>query len=1102
MIPEEKIEEILSKADIEELFKNQGVTLKGTASLKCSCPFHTEKTPSCVVKPSTGLWHCFGCGKGGNAISFVMERDGLGFRDAAKVLARELHIDLEEDYHQPTEEQRLHHLKREGMLVALQVCHRFFIEQLYLNNADAAEARKYANDRWGEKFVKQSDIGYAPNSWDALIQYAEHNCVSKELLIELGIIVPNKPKEDAQNAEKAQQNPEPVKYHDQFRGRIMIPIHSNTGQVIGFTGRILPKFENDRTPKYINSTNSLIYRKENTLFGLHVAGRVARTENRVFLCEGAPDVLRLQTLDIYNAVACLGSSWTEDQLALLKKHTRNITFIPDADPIKPTEKNTEKFGTGVRKVIEYAQVAFKMGFYVRIKEIPLGSKGEKQDADSFFKTRAMFTDHKEEDFISWYALKLQAAYPDNDLQHVNTLAELLTYLQAEDEIKYFKAAINKVFHQAQPLNDALAKIKKEKTLKKITKSANPKIDYQEWGFTETENHYYGNTAYGMADWSNFILQPLFHVKSSLSSMRLYRITNKHNQSQLVEFKQEEMGSLDKFCNKTESLGNYVWLAKMEQLKKLKLYLYATTESADLITQLGWQRQGFYAFGNGVIYQGQWLFADQLGIVRINSIGNFYLPAFSEIYQNDDQLYQFERSFVHLNQCAISLYDYVELLSDTFGENGIIAFCFYLATLFKDFVVRETKVFPILYLFGPKGSGKSELGHTIMSFFIIGNIPPNLMNSTLPALSDSVAQVANACVHIDEYKNIITLDKREFLKGIWDCVGRTRMNMDRDKKREVTRVDAGVIVSGQEMPTIDPALFTRVILLKYEKSEFTVEQQRLFTKLKEIRKLGVSHLTMELLKYRPQFEANFRTCYREIADKFGDELGDMVEKRIMDNWLVPLSAFKALHNYLRLPFTYEQLEQLIRQGIMAQNDESKQIDELSNFWNAINMVYHKGELENGVDFRLEYVDRVILNIDKTQTAEHRFKKPTHIILVRFKLLYPIYRKFEIDQRVEPLPQNSLLLYLKASRAYVGWKKSVSFRASSKVADSYVQSVENGATIVQKKRDITDALVFDYDLLADLYELTLRQLHPNTPVPDEGFDNSTSSSEESSVDPELF
>lgn len=269
-------------------------------------------------------------------------------------------------------------------------------------------------------------------------------------------------------------------------------------------------------------------------------------------------------------------------------------------------------------------------------------------------------------------------------------------------------------------------------------------------------------------------------------------------------KQEDLVSLQKFKIKVEGLGNYIWYATEKELTRLKSYLYEQTEAAIEITQLGWQRQGFFAFGNGA-YDTEWHPTDEYGIVRLN-IGNFYLPGNSTIYRDDIKLFQFERRFVHTTYNNVSLREYSDKLVQVFGDNAKVGICFLLASLFRDIIAGQTKSFPILNLFGPKGSGKSELGHSLMSFFIIKNTPPNIQNATIAALSDAVAQCANALVHIDEYKNSIDLDKREYLKGLWDGTGRSRMNMDRDKKREITSVDCGVILSGQEMPTIDIALF--------------------------------------------------------------------------------------------------------------------------------------------------------------------------------------------------------------------------------------------------------------------------------------------------------
>ena len=238
--------------------------------------------------------------------------------------------------------------------------------------------------------------------------------------------------------------------------------------------------------------------------------------------------------------------------------------------------------------------------------------------------------------------------------------------------------------------------------------------------------------------------------------------------------------------------------------------------------------------------------DDYGIVRLKDNGNFYLPANSKIYRNDIKLFQFERRFVHVDTTNIALREFTDQVFRVFGDNGRVGFAFLVATLFRDIVTRTTRSFPVLNLFVPKGSGKSELGHTLMSFFIIENVPPNIQNSTLPALNDTVAAVSNALVHIDEYKNDLDIKKHEFLKGLWDGTGRTRMNMDLDKKKETTSVDSGIILSGQEMPTADIALFSRLIFVTFPTSVFTDEQKRKYQRLIKMRRLGMTHLTLQFL----------------------------------------------------------------------------------------------------------------------------------------------------------------------------------------------------------------------------------------------------------------
>ena len=563
--------------------------------------------------------------------------------------------------------------------------------------------------------------------------------------------------------------------------------------------------------------------------------------------------------------------------------------------------------------------------------------------------------------------------------------------------------------------------------------------------------------------------PMFHIKDSMMPKRLYRIKNQSRQEEIVEMKQEDLVSLSKFKQKVEGLGNYIWLASEKEMTRLKMYLYEQTETATEITQLGWQRKGFYAFGNGV-FDTEWHPVDEYGIVRLGEKGNFYLPASSLIYRDDDKLFQFERRFVHLNYSSISLKEYFSKLVGVFGDNAKVGICFLLATLFRDIITGYTKSFPILNLFGPKGSGKSDLGHSLMALFIIENIPPNIQNATIPALADLVAQCANALVHIDEFKNNIDIDKREYLKGLWDGAGRSRMNMDRDKKREITAVDSGVILSGQEMATADIALFSRLVFLTFAKSEFTEEEKRRYNELVEIRKRGLTHLTLQILRHRArmeqQFVSNYHTCLSDVLEALGAE---KVEDRILRNWIIPLAAFRTLEGVLDIPFSYPDIRQVTVDGILRQNAECKSNNELANFWNVVSYLQQDGEIFIEGDYRIEYLSRFKSSLVK---IEQQYQEPKAILMMRKNRIFMLYKKFGKQVGDSVLPEGSLIYYLENSKEYMGKKNSVRFKNIQRGVE--VQKVETTPTggLSYKKTSTPDvALCFDYRMIRETYNINL-------------------------------
>ena len=535
------------------------------------------------------------------------------------------------------------------------------------------------------------------------------------------------------------------------------------------------------------------------------------------------------------------------------------------------------------------------------------------------------------------------------------------------------------------------------------------------------------------------------------------------QEAVVKLNQSELVSFTDFKTRVETAGNYVWEATANELTSLKKFLYDGTPSADEIKQLGWQKKwGFYAWGNGGLDNGTFKPVDKYGIIDIKG-QKFYLPGCALDTRDNTQGYQLARKFVYTEANTITLREYSEKLITVFGDNAKVALCFLFASLFKDVVTSVTTSFPILDLFGPKGTGKSELGHSLTSFFVTGNIAPNINNTTKAALAEAVAEVSNAVVHLDEYKNNLDLEKREFLKGIWDGAGRSRMNMDNDKRRETTAVDCGVVMSGQEMPTADIALFNRLVFLTFSKTTFSDQEKRNYENLKLIEKRGLTHLTNQLLQLRSKFQTDFRRIWDETLSDMNDRVRSYnVEDRTLRNWAILLAAYRALRTDIDVPFDSEEIFRLCCKGCVDQNQKTKQNNELSGFWEIVENLVASGQAYINIDYKLCAGDRPFAI--KESDVPFEPKHGVRYIYLAFQRLSALYMKEGKDVNGKVIPRDSLKYYLEHSPEFIGTAKSMRFKLLEN--KTYVSSnPETG------KSRVTTAMVFDYDALKVNYGIDL-------------------------------
>ena len=332
--PASFIDELIARNPIEEVV-GQYVSLKRSGSNMFGlCPFHGEKTASFSVSPDKGICYCFGCHKGGGVINFMMEIEGLSYPDAVRSLAKRAGMEVPED-----EQYQSRYRAQERLWALMKEAGRFFHEQLYA--PVGAACREYISKRGLTKsIVTQFGIGYAPDSWNALVDAMRKKGYTDQELRAADLV--------------GEKN---GRVYDRFRNRLMFPIIDVRGNVVGFGGRVLDKSE----PKYLNSNETLIFNKRKNLFGLNFAKKTKQPN--IILVEGNIDVVTLHQFGFDNAVASLGTSLTEDQVTLLSRYTEEVILTYDGDE------------AGQRAAKRAIPMLEKAGIKVRVLQVVFAANG-------------------------------------------------------------------------------------------------------------------------------------------------------------------------------------------------------------------------------------------------------------------------------------------------------------------------------------------------------------------------------------------------------------------------------------------------------------------------------------------------------------------------------------------------------------------------------------------------------------------------------------------------------------------------------------------------------------------------------------------------------
>lgn len=369
MIPQDTIMSIIDTVRIEEVVSDFVSLKKRGANLIGVCPFHKEKTPSFIVSPAKGIFKCFGCGKAGDSVRFIMEHEHYSYPEALRYLANKYGIVIEEKEQSP--EELMAQNEREKMFNINTFAQQYFSDIMKNDEEGQSVGMSYFRERgFRDAIVEKFQLGYCLNQRDAFVQYALKNGYSKELLLSIGLASGNE-----------------ERMYDKYQGRVIFPIHNLTGKVIGFGARIL---SGDKTKaKYLNSPESEIYNKRQTLYGIYFAkNEISRLDNCI-LVEGYADVLSMHQAGIENTVASSGTSLTTEQIRLISRYTKNITILYDGD------------NAGIHAALRGTDMILEEGMNVRIVLLP-----PDEDPDSFVQHHPIeevraYIENNAKDFISF-----------------------------------------------------------------------------------------------------------------------------------------------------------------------------------------------------------------------------------------------------------------------------------------------------------------------------------------------------------------------------------------------------------------------------------------------------------------------------------------------------------------------------------------------------------------------------------------------------------------------------------------------------------------------------------------------------------------------------
>lgn len=1010
MIKQNTIDDVLHRALIEDVVAQFVELTKSGASYKGKSPWTNEKTPSFHVVPAKGIFKDFSSGKGGNVVTFLMEKEGFTYPQAIEWLCDFYNIPCEREEKQQSEEQLTKNDQADKLLRSCagqyqqQRDHDMFI-------AFCTERGLTDDDihKWG--------LGYAPNQFQFLTQ----KIIDAGLwgvAEELGVCKTTNGKN-----------------FDVLRGRVIFPIHDNRSRLVGFAGR-LSEWDEGRSkpPKYMNPKDSWFYPKSSILYGFQFARTHIARERTVYITEGYTDVIAMHAMGMENTVALCGTALSEQHTKSIRAIADRAVLVLDADE------------AGKRAAEKSLHRTLPVGFITEVCVLPEGSDPDDLrrtgiDPEAFQKQIKSC----QVDALDWLLNRWigeRELSPAEKGQISKDFAAVVALI--EDPVvrsEYVKLAARRIKVEAKDIRkviddkasrriEARPDSKDEVTMAKKAGATSAEWDMlMERGFCERGDGYYfmrdsakDNT---LMRGTNFTIEPLFHVLSDNAddNKRMIKILHPRR-TQIVDMPSAAMVSWMDFKKELSRRGPFQFMpgSSVHHFNVVMCHIAESFPECVEVVTLGQQPEGFYAFANGIVDGGAFIPVDDYGICsyayeregingEMESVTDrFYFPAFSSIYRyvrpDGDDKYQNDRHFV-FKKASVGFSGWMDGMYGAYEHYAIPGIAYVIACTFRDIYFKKKGSFPLVFCYGEKGCGKSSFMESVEAFFTFNQQLLNLNAATHVGFHSRLARLSNAVVCVDEY-NDEDIDPVFFqgLKQAYDGTGREKGRKSGRNRTEVTSIRSGMVVGGQYLPSRDDhSLTSRSVVL-----EFSVDNQRTartedaFERLTDIQKKGLSSLVVELLGHRKVMEKHWMDVFAEFSDLLKKKLGAFeYTPRVLNNYAALGSAVAVLMSKVPAAFTFpfspEDLMKFCVDGVKTVSRIMNTGEAAAEFWNIFTQLidrnmgqnFNAGGIRHGFEYKiLENQPAITLRRDGRNYSWDNVKGEG-LLLVRMSAVHAAYMK---------------------------------------------------------------------------------------------------------------